>query len=245
MKLAIFGATSAIAHETAKRFAADGADIVVVARNETKLHTVSDDLKVRGAKSVTPITSDLSKIETHDALIKQIIETLGGLDAVLIAHGTLGNQQDSEASLDTALAEFTTNGTSYISLLTLLGNYFEKQRSGCIAAIASVAGDRGRGSNYVYGSAKGAVTLFLSGLRNRLSKVGVSVITIKPGFVDTPMTAHLPKGGPLWAKPDAVGNRIYKAMIKGEDVVYVPWFWQYIMMIIRTIPEPIFKKLSL
>lgn len=244
MKVLILGATSAIAHETAKNFAADGADMVLVARNEAKLQSVRDDLEVRGAKSVTAIPADLTQIEQHPTLIHQVKETLGGLDAVLIAHGTLGDQDASQASLETTLQEFNTNGLSYISLLTVLGNHFEAQRQGCIAVISSVAGDRGRGSNYVYGSAKSAVTAFSSGLRNRLSKVGVSVVTIKPGFVDTPMTAHIKKNA-LFAKPEAVGKRIYRAMLKGEGVVYVPWFWQYIMMIIRSIPEGIFKKLSL
>lgn len=244
MKLLILGATSAIAHETAKNFAADGADIVVVARNEAKLNLVRDDLQVRGAKSVTAITADLNDLNHHANLLEQVKAMLGGLDAVLVAHGTLGDQAASQASLDTTLQEFTTNGLSYISLLTLLGNHFEAQRQGCIAVISSVAGDRGRGSNYVYGSAKSAVTAFTSGLRNRLSKVDVAVVTIKPGFVDTPMTAHIKKNA-LFAKPDAVGKRIYQAMLKGEGVVYVPWFWQYVMMIIRAVPEGIFKKLSL
>jgi decaprenylphospho-beta-D-erythro-pentofuranosid-2-ulose 2-reductase len=244
MKLLILGATSAIAHETAKNFAADGADIVVVARNEAKLNLVRDDLQVRGAKSVTAITADLNDLNQHTHLLERAYETLGGLDAVLIAHGTLGDQAISQASQEITLQEFTTNGLSYISLLTILGNHFEKQRQGCIAVISSVAGDRGRGSNYVYGSAKSAVTAFTSGLRNRLSKVGVAVVTIKPGFVDTPMTANVKKNA-LFAKPEAVGKRIYKAMLKGEGVVYVPWFWQYVMMIIRAVPESIFKKLSL
>src|SRR5581483_7706462 len=124
---------------------------------------------------------------------------------------------------DVMLQEMTTNALSYLSLLTLLANRFERQRSGCIAVISSVAGERGRGSNYVYGSAKTAVTAFTSGLRARLSKSGISVVTIKPGFVDTPMTAGIKKNA-LFAKPDAVGRRIYEAMLKGEDVVYVPRF---------------------
>jgi decaprenylphospho-beta-D-erythro-pentofuranosid-2-ulose 2-reductase len=131
-----------------------------------------------------------------------------------------------------------------MALMTLLANRFEEQRAGCIAVISSVAGDRGRGSNYVYGSAKAAVTAFSAGLRARMTKAGVSVVTVKPGFVDTPMTAAVKKG-PLFAKPDKVGKRIYEAMLKGEDVVYVPWFWSPIMLIIRSVPERIFKKTKL
>jgi len=142
------------------------------------------------------------------------------------------------------LKEFTTNCASVISLLRILADYFEQQRRGCIAVISSVAGDRGRQSNYVYGAAKGAVTVFLQGLRNRLYKSGVAVVTIKPGTVDTPMTAGMKKGL-LFASASSVGQGIYKAMLARKEVVYLPWFWRPIMFIIRSIPEPIFKKLSL
>lgn len=244
MKLMIIGATSSIAHETAKLFAADGAEFFIVARSTEKLAAVQRDLEVRGAARVVPYTLDLNELTQHETMIAAAYEALGGLDAVLIAHGTLPDQARMQSSVEETLAEFQVNGLSYISLLTLLAGRFEQQRRGCIAVISSVAGDRGRGSNYVYGSAKGAVSLFTSGLRARLSKVGVSVVTIKPGFVDTPMTAHLKKN-PLYAKPEAVGKRIYTAMLKGESVVYVPWFWQYVMLIITHIPERLFKKLSL
>jgi short-subunit dehydrogenase len=137
-----------------------------------------------------------------------------------------------------------TNCISVISLLTHLANYFEKQRSGCVAVITSVAGDRGRQSNYVYGAAKGAVNIFLQGMRNRLSKVGVTVLTIKPGLVDTPMTAGLPKNF-LFADPAVVGTRIFNAIMRGKEIVYVPWFWRWIMLIIRTIPESVFKRMKL
>ena len=244
MKLMVIGATSAIAHETAKHFAADGAEIFLVGRDSEKLTAVQQDLEVRGAGSITQHTLDLNDLDQHEALIAAAYDTLGGLDAVLIAHGTLPDQEQVQDSVEGTLQQFTTNTLSYVSLLTLLAGRFEQQRRGCIAVISSVAGDRGRSSNYVYGAAKGAVSLFTGGLRSRLSKVGVSVVTIKPGFVDTPMTSHLKKN-PLYASPGRVGKRIYAAMLKGENVVYVPWFWRYIMLIIQHIPERIFKKLSL
>ena len=131
-----------------------------------------------------------------------------------------------------------------MSLMTLLANYMEPRRSGCIAVISSVAGDRGRGRNYVYGSAKAAVTAFSSGLRNRLATTGVSVVTIKPGPIDTPMTKDHKKG-PLFGKAPATGQRIYEAMLKGADVLYVPWFWGPIMLVIRSLPEKVFKKTKL
>jgi short-subunit dehydrogenase len=131
-----------------------------------------------------------------------------------------------------------------ISLLTLLANYFEHQKRGCIAVISSVAGDRGRQSNYVYGAAKGAVTIFLQGLRNRLASKGVAVVTIKPGMVDTPMTAHMRKSR-LFASAETVGQGIYQAMVKRRDVVYMPGYWRYIMWIIKSIPESRFKNLRI
>ena len=141
--------------------------------------------------------------------------------------------------------EIETNALSVINLLTLLANHLEKQQHGVIAVISSVAGDRGRQSNYVYGAAKGMVTLFLQGLRNRLTKVNVDVVTIKPGFVDTPMTAAFDKNGPLWARPEQIAKGIIRAMQKGKDEVYLPWFWWGIMLIIKHIPEIIFKRMSL
>jgi short-subunit dehydrogenase len=161
-----------------------------------------------------------------------------------MAHGTLGDQQASQASVELTLQELQTNFISAVSLLTLIANYMEGQRRGAIAVISSVAGDRGRASNYVYGSAMAAKTAFLQGLRNRMAKCGVAVLTVKPGFVDTPMTAHVPKNA-LFADPADVGKRIYQAMKAGQDVIYVPFFWRYIMLIIIHLPEFIFKRLSL
>src|SRR5512135_382642 len=244
MKVIIIGATSAIAQETAKYFARDGAELFLVARAENKLAAIANDLKVRGARCVETAVLDVNEFERHQPMLEQAISTLGGLDMLLIAHGTLGNQRKCEQDVNEALQEFTTNCTSFISLLTISANYFEQQKRGCIAVISSVAGDRGRQSNYVYGAAKAGVSAFTEGLRNRLAKSGVAVVTIKPGFVDTPMTAHVRKGL-LFASAKKVGEDIYRAMLKEKDVVYLPWFWRPIMFIVRSIPESIFKKLSL
>ncbi len=244
MKILIIGATSAIAHETAKCFAKDGAELFLVGRSSEKLEAVQNDLKVRGAKRAESYVLDLSQLDRHEEMIQAAIETLDGLDMVLIAHGTMDNPRLTRENVNKALEEFTINCTSVISLLTLLANYFEPRKRGCIAVISSVAGDRGRKSNYLYGAAKGAVTVFLQGLRNRLAKSGVAVVTIKPGFVDTPMTASMRKGL-LFASPRKVGEGIYHAMLKGKEVVYLPWFWRPIMLVIKSIPEPVFKKLSI
>lgn len=243
----IVGATSAIAEQAARQLVAQGASLFCVGRNQHKLDGLVDDLRVRAGdgQSVDALALDLTDTERHEELIEAAERSLGRLDAVLIAHGTLPDQQACQ--LDAALTrrEIDTNALSVIGLLTLLANRFEQQRQGVIAVISSVAGDRGRQSNYVYGAAKGMVTLFLQGLRNRLAKSGVDVVTIKPGFVDTPMTAAFEKSGPLWAKPDQVAQGIVKAMERGRGEVYLPRFWQGIMLIIKAIPEFVFKRLSL
>jgi len=244
MKILVVGATSAIAQETAKCFAKEGAEFFLVGRNPKKLEALQADLSIRGAKKVSVSTMDLCCLDAHPALIEQALMTLNGLDCVLIAHGTLSNQQRCEQSVSETLDELTTNFLSVISLTTIAANYFESKRNGCLAVISSVAGDRGRQSNYVYGAAKGGVTIFLQGLRNRLAKSGVTVVTIKPGFVDTPMTTHIQKNA-LFASPVIVGQRIFRAIQHKEDVLYVPWWWSPIMRIIRLIPERMFKKLSL
>ena len=246
-RILIFGATSAIAHATARIWARRGHRLVVVGRNQRKLDAVVADLDVRagGAGRITALQADLDDLSRHESLITAAEEAMGGIDVALIAHGTLPDQQLCAADPALALKESHTNALSVISLCTLLAIRFEPQRRGQLAVITSVAGDRGRQSNYVYGAAKGMVSLFLQGLRNRLFAAGVNVLTIKPGFVDTPMTAGIDKGGPLWATPDAIGKGIVAAVDRRKDVVYLPGFWRPIMALIRAVPEPIFKRLHL
>jgi short-subunit dehydrogenase len=243
-KVMIVGATSAIAYETAKNFAQDKAELFLVARNDEKLESVCHDLQVRGATAVHTFVLDLTEIERHQELFEEALAKLGGLDAILIAHGTLSDQKACEQSVTETLKEFNINALSVISLLTIVANYMETQKRGCIAVLSSVAGDRGRQSNYVYGAAKSAVSTFLGGLRARLAKSGVDVVTVKPGFVDTPMTAHVKKNF-LFASSAKVGLDTYKAMKTGKEVLYTPWFWRYILLIVKSVPEPVFKKLSI
>jgi short-subunit dehydrogenase len=242
-RVLVLGATSAIAMAVARRLAAGGAHLFLVARSQHKLEVVAADLEVRGAR-VHPALVDLDDTAVHRALLEQAVATLGGLDLVLLAHGVLGDQQQAEEDYRSAEAIFRTNLLSPVSLCTWLGNYMEKQGSGTLAVISSVAGDRGRKSNYVYGASKGGLNVFLDGLRNRIDRRGVQVLTIRPGFVATPMTAHLPRG-PLFASPDRVAAGILKAVRRRRDVVYVPGFWGPIMLVIRSIPGFVFKRLNL
>ena len=243
-RILIIGATSAIAEAVARRFAARGARLYLLARNLERLRDLASDLAIRGAATVDCAGLDVNAFDRHPAAIEDAARAMGGIDVALIAHGTLGDQAACEQSIELTLLELSTNAISVISLLTLLANRFETQGGGSIAVVSSVAGDRGRRSNYVYGAAKGAVTIFLQGLRNRLQGSGVHVLTIKPGFVDTPMTAAFEKG-PLWSSPERIAQGIERALELKRDVVYLPAWWRLAMTAIKLIPERIFKKLSL
>jgi short-subunit dehydrogenase len=243
-RILIFGATSAQAEATARLFAKDGSRFFLVARDPGKLAVVADDLRLRGAVKVAVAAADALDFERHPALVDEAFKALSGLDVVLIAHGTLPDQKSCEQSFAATRREFDINALGVMSLLIHVANRFERQGSGTIAVIGSVAGDRGRQSNYVYGAAKGAVSIFMQGLRNRLHSRRVHVLTVKPGFVDTPMTAAFPKGT-LWARPQQVARGIYGAIEKKKDVVYLPWFWSPIMRVIRGLPEAVFKRLRL
>ncbi len=243
-KILIIGVTSAIAKAAARIWAKEGSELFLVARNQEALDSLTQDLNVRGSPKVHSYCLDLNNFESHAQMLEEAFNQIEKIDIVLIAHGTLSDQKKCEQSLDLMLQEIKTNALSVIALLTQLANRFEKQKSGTIAVISSVAGDRGRQSNYVYGSAKAMVTAFTSGLRQRLYKSNVSVVTIQPGFVDTPMTAMMKKGV-LWASSDKVANLIVAACEKKNGEVYVPGFWWGIMSIIKIIPQAIFKKLNI
>lgn len=243
-KILIIGATSAIAEATARLFAARGDRLHLLSRNRERLETMAKDLEIRGAESVTFDVFDVNDFDQHPALLEAASASMGGIDTVLVAHGTLPDQKACEGGFRRTMEELNTNAIGTMSLLTHLANRFEQQRHGVIAVISSVAGDRGRQSNYIYGTAKAAVTVFLQGLRNRLHKSGVTVLTIKPGFVDTPMTADFRKGI-LWVQPERIAKDILKAISASRDVIYTPWFWRPLMLLIRSIPEPLFKRLSL
>lgn len=240
-RVLIIGATSAIAEATARQFATRGAALHLVGRRPDRLQVIAADLATRGAK-VSIGQLDVSRLDDHEAALDAAWTAIGDVDVALIAHGTLPRQIECDTSVQQSLHEFNVNGTATIALCVALA---QRLKTGAtLAVISSVAGDRGRASNYLYGSAKAAVTAFLSGLGQRLRKQGVNVLTIKPGFVDTPMTRDLTKG-PLWASADKIAQGIVRASDRRQAVAYLPGFWWAIMMIIKSIPEFIFRRISL
>lgn len=240
----IVGATSAIAEAAARIFAGDDCALYLVGRKEERLAAMAADLGIRGAAKAAYGIMDINEIDRHAPMLAEAERALGSLDVCLIAHGTLPDQAACQDDVGRTLEELRTNALSTIALLTLVARRFERQGHGTIAVISSVAGDRGRQSNYVYGTAKAALDTFLEGLRQRLHRAGVRVVTIKPGFVDTPMTAAFKKGF-LWAQPAPVARRIHRAIMQGRDVVYVPAFWRFIMIVIRFMPRRIYKAVKL
>lgn len=242
--IAIFGATSAVAQSLAKMHASNGDNILLLARNEKHLESIANDLQVRGATSVHSINADLADVDQHPVLLKKLGSFSDDIEKYYFFYGVLPDQAQCEVSWEYTLDALNTNFISKASLLTLIANQIEKEQNRSLIVVSSVAGDRGRQSNYIYGTGKGALSIFLQGLRNRLQKANCPVITVKPGFIDTPMTESFNKNF-LWASSEKVAKDIYRAAIKNRDVVYSPWFWRYIMLIIKCIPERIFKKLSL
>ena len=243
-KILVFGACSAIAESLSRIFAARGDALFLVARDAERLEAVRADLALRGGGLAASAAADLREVSAHAELFSRAESALGGLDVVVIAHGVLPDQRECDESAEKALEMIHVNGVSAVSLMALAASRFEKRGRGQIAVISSVAGDRGRGGNYVYGAGKALVSVYAQGLRNRLHGRGVGVLTVKPGFVDTPMTAKFKKGA-LWAKPEEVAEGIARALDRGRDEVYLPWFWRPIMAVIRAVPEFIFKRLSL
>ena len=237
----ILGATSGIAQPVARLFAAGGAALLLAGRDAAKLNAVAEDLRVRGARRVETFVIDFDDVGRHDAVVAAA-QALGRVDAVLIAFGTLPDQLAIDRDAEGQVRGFETNATTVISLGARFANVLEDAKGGMLAVIGSVAGDRGRRKVYVYGAAKAAVHAYFEGLRGRLARSGVKVLVIKPGWVDTPMTARLRKNF-LYATADAAGAAIHRAMIDGREEVYVPGFWRWIMLLIRALPVGVMKRL--
>jgi decaprenylphospho-beta-D-erythro-pentofuranosid-2-ulose 2-reductase len=243
-KILVLGATSGIAEATCRIWASQGASLFLVARNAEKLAAVAADLKTRGASYVDTAVADLDDTDQHPSLLAHAVNSLTGMDIAYLAHGVLGDQIEAERDFNTAAQILHTNFMAPVSLLTWLANFCVQRHAGTLAVLSSVAGERGRKSNYVYGSSKAGLSAFLDGLRNRIDREGVNVLSIKPGPTKTAMTAGMPKSE-KFADVDSVAESIVSAIDKRKDILYVPFQWQPIMFIIRNIPERIFKKLNL
>lgn len=238
----IIGAKSDIAKATARVYANHGYDLYLAARNCEEFKPFATDLHLRTQRTIKAIELDILDFNNHQKFYDQLEEKpVGTISAV----GYLGDQQTAENDFNEVKQILDTNYTGIVSLHNIIANDFEKRKSGWIVVISSVAGDRGRKSNYIYGSAKAALTAYLSGLRNRLFDSGVFVLTVKPGFVDTKMTEDIDLLPKLTAQPLEVAADIYKAQQKKKDVIYTKWIWKYIMLIIKCIPEWKFKKMNI
>lgn len=245
-KIVIIGATSAIAQQCARLWAKENpSEIVLVGRNQEKTEQVASDLKVRSPETtITSIQKDFLYPEQIQTLVADIYKQ-GEVDIVLIAQGSLPNQEACQNDLNQCYDALNVNGISPVLFAEAFAMHMQKANSGTLAVIGSVAGDRGRKSNYVYGAAKGMVTRYLQGLQHRLASTGVKVVLIKPGPTDTPMTAHLKQSGAKLASVERVAGDIVRGIEYGQRVVYTPKLWSVIMMVIRHIPSFIFNKLKI
>ncbi|MDB5108546.1 MAG: short-chain dehydrogenase [Candidatus Binatus sp.] len=225
------------------RFARDGASVFLAARDGDEARRIAQDVSVRSGVGATSGIFDASDFAAHDDFIRHVAAELGGLDGIVVCFGTLGDEDSAQTDPDAALATLHQNFTGAVSLITLAARHLEQQRSGFIIVIGSVAGDRGRARNYVYGAAKGALAIFAQGLRGRMARGGVHVMTVKLGTVDTRMTWGR-EGAMLTIAPERAAASIYNAYRKGAEVIYVPWFWRVIMGAVRVIPERRFKRLT-
>ncbi len=238
----IIGAKSDIAQAIAKKYAENGYNLYLAARQASELETFAKDLAIRANQTVQCLELDILDTASHPVFYNALPEKPEG---VITAVGYLGSQDQAQTDFNEAQKIINTNYTGVVSLLNLIAEDFEQRKFGFIVGISSVAGDRGRKSNYIYGAAKAALSAYLSGLRNRLYASGVHVLTVKPGFVATKMTAGMDLPAKLTAQPEAVANAIYQAQQKKKNVLYTKGLWKYIMLIIKHIPEGLFKKMSI
>lgn len=240
----ILGATSAIARHVAAAFARQGHSLFLAGRDAAEVERLVQDLQLRFGVEIAGGQFEAEDYQSHAGFLRQVLERMGALHGVVVAFGYLGEQERAARDFAECQRIIARNYTGAVSILNHCADYFEQRRAGFIIGISSVAGDLGRQSNYVYGSAKAGFSVYLQGLRNRLFFAGVRVLTIKPGFVDTPMTFGLPRLF-LVASPEAVAEGIVCALGRGSDVVYLPWFWRWVMLALRLIPDKIRKRLKL
>ncbi|QSZ41682.1 SDR family oxidoreductase [Sulfurimonas aquatica] len=238
----IVGAKSDIAKELSRVYSKNGYDLYLAARDVNELEEFKTDLEVRSNMNVELVELDITQFDSHQSIYSSLKERPLG---VIVVSGYMNEQHVVEKDWSESLNTINVNYTGAVSLLNIIANDFEQEKRGFIVGVSSVAGDRGRKANYIYGSAKAAFSTYLSGLRNRLFESGVSVLTVKPGFVATKMTENLDLPEKLTAQPSEVAQDVFKAQQSGKDILYTKWIWRYVMLIIKHIPEFMFKKMSI
>ncbi len=242
MNVLILGGNSDVAYALARQFASKKADITLASRDLELLKKKAKDIEIRHHVSVQALAFDASETGSHQAFYDALDPKP---DGVIVAFGYLGDQERAQSDAQEAQKIIHTNFTGAVSILEIVAADFERRRKGFIIGIGSVAGERGRQSNYFYGAAKGALGIYLGGLRNRLSKCQVHVATVLPGYIDTKMTSGLGLPALLTASPKQVAVDIFQGYHKSKNIIYTRWFWRWIMAIIKAIPESLFKRLSL
>jgi short-subunit dehydrogenase len=243
-RILVFGSTSAICHEVLKLYAVEGAHIFLVARNPEKLAAIADDLVARGAVVVGSAVYDFNDWQQHENSVLEAVKRLGAIDIAIIAHGSLPDQLKCETAAAPLMACMEDNFTSAAIILQAAARQLELQGSGTLAMVSSVAGDRGRKSNYMYGAAKAGIDTLLQGLQGRFSGSDVKVVNIKPGMIITPMTAHMQHGA-IWATPASIAPGIHRAIANGKRVCYLPGYWRFIMLVIRCLPTSVLARLPI
>lgn len=238
----ILGAKSDIAQAIAYQYAPHCSKLLLAARNKAELEPLASDIQIKHSVAVETLEFDAVAFETHDDFVQALP---ADVDTAICVFGYLGQNEDCEENFDEALRTIQVNYTGAVSVLSRIGELYKANKKGTIIGISSVAGERGRQSNYYYGSAKAGFSAWLDGLRNRLYDHGVHVVTVKPGFVDTQMTAAMDTPAPLTAQPQQVAKAVFKAHQKKQNTVYTLWMWRWIMLIVKSIPEPIFKKMKM
>ncbi|WP_348649622.1 SDR family NAD(P)-dependent oxidoreductase [Rhizobium sp. BK399] len=241
----VLGATSAIAEATTRLYAAEGADLLLVGRQAAKLSSIATDLTIRGAHSAETAIHDLAQTQGIEAAFGDFVRRLGGVDHVLIAYGILGEQADAERDLSIVEEIARVNFNSAAAWSLAAASELERQGRGSLVVIGSVAGDRGRRANFVYGAAKAGLAVLVEGIAHRFADHGPRAVIVKPGPTITPMTEGFDRNGPLWATASQVAAVVRRAADRGGPVVYAPWFWRYIMLTIRAMPARIFNRMNI
>ncbi len=243
-RILVLGASSTIARSLCQELARKGDRLFLAGRDEDDLGRIAADLRVRFDSEVRLGRIDALDFDRHSQFVEMVVAEMGGLDGVVYAIGLIGDQPQDSLDPGVARRLVDVNFTSAVALLARAAAVLETQGSGFVLGLSSVAGDRGRQSNFVYGAAKAGLNVYLQGLRNRLDGKGVRVLTVKLGVVDTAMTYGLP-ALPLAAQPEPVARALAKIIDKPGGVYYVPFFWRYIMATIRVIPERLFKRMKI